>query len=167
MISVRMHPRLTLNSGSGTVLTRENKYKYRATGECDGRSEGGDECPVGAGGSNRGRRRQILNTLHHIPTGIDRSLDPNPILARIRPTLANRSHGVLTTEGTTAIRQLPSAPSSETDTSGDSGACQRAPVGDSLNDEQWSNDLSIPSSHETTRQRIGDPGKHEPESHPG
>jgi len=98
--------------------------------------------------------------------GIDRSLDPNLILARVRPTLTNRSHGVLTTEGTTATRQFPSAPSSErNDTSGDGGACQRAPVGDSLNHEQWSDDLTIPSSHKTTRPRIGDVGKHKPESH--
>jgi len=105
-------------------------------------------------------------TSHRIPMGIDRSLDPNLILARVRPTLTNRSHGVLTTEGTTATRQLPSSPNSErTDTSGDGGARQRAPVGDSLNDEQWSNDLSIPSSHETTHPRIGNVGKHEPEPH--
>ena len=90
----------------------------------------------------------MLKTLHLIPMGIDPSFDPNPILARVRPMLANRSHGVLTSEGTTAIRHFPPTPSSErTDSSRDSGARQRAPVGDSLNDEQWSNDLSIPPSH--------------------
>jgi len=67
------------------------------------------------------------------------------MLARVRPTLSNRSHGVLTMEGTAATRQLPSAPSSErADASGDSGARQRTPVGDSLNNEQRSDDLSIP-----------------------
>ena len=94
--------------------------------------------------------------------GIDRCLDPNPILARVRPTLANRSHRVLTTEDTTATRQLPSSPSSErTDGSGSSGPRRRTPVGDSLNDEQWSNDLSVPPSYETTGPRVRDVGKHE------
>ena len=104
-------------------------------------------------------------TSHRIPMGIDHCLDPNPILARVRPALANRSHGVLTTEGTTATRQLPSSPSSErTNASGDGGVRQRAPVCDSLNDEEWTDDLSIPSSHEAARPRIGDVGKREPES---
>ena len=96
---------------------------------------------------------------------IDRSLDPNPILTRFCPTLADSSHGVFARDGTTATRQLPSSPSSErTDTSRDSGARHRAPVSDSLNDEQRRNDLSIPPSCETTCPRIGDVGKHGPES---
>ena len=134
--------------------------------ESDGGSEGGDECPIGVGsGSDRGRRRQSLKTLHLIPTGIDRSVNPNPILARVCLKLADRSHGVCTREDTTAIRQPPAPKFERTGVSGDSSARQRAPVGDSLDDEQWSNDLSIPSPHETTRPRIGNVGKHGPESH--
>ena len=121
--------------------------------------------PIGAESDNRGCWRRIVKTSRRIPIEIDRSLDPDPIFTRVRPTLANRSCGVLIGEGTTTTRQLPSAPCSErTDPSGGSGAGQSALVGDSLNDEQRSNDLSIPSSRETTRPKIRDVREHEPES---
>ena len=63
--------------------------------------------------------------------------------------LAHRTRGVPTRNGSTTVRQLPSAPCFErTETSGDeSVARQGALIGDSLNDEQWSDNLSNPSLH--------------------
>ena len=73
----------------------------------------------------------------------------NRKLARVRPTLAHRPHGVLFGMDTVATRHLPPAPSSKrTGGSVDSSARQHALICDLLNDEQWGNDLSISSSHE-------------------
>ena len=76
--------------------------------------------------------------------------DCNPRkLARVHSTLIHGTHGVPTEGGTTLTRRLLSAPCFErTKMSGDEGiARQRALVGDSLDDEQWSEDLTNPSSH--------------------
>lgn len=61
------------------------------------------------------------------------------------PTFAHRIHRMLVGKGAAATRQLPSTSSFEcADASGgDSIACQRALVGNSLDDEQRSDNLSI------------------------
>ena len=98
-------------------------------------------------------------TLDLFQTGIE-SPSPNPNPANTRLMLVHKPHGVPTRESATAPRQSPLA-----ETSGsDSVAHQRVLVGDLLNDEQRSDDLPIPSSHETTHPRIGVMGKDEPES---
>jgi len=125
--------------------------------ESDGGSEGGYGSPVGAGSGDRGRRRRILKTLIHL---IRRSVESKPILARVRPTSANGSHGVHTREGITAIRQPPAPNSERTDVSWDSSARQRAPVGDSLNDEQWSNDLNLTENRDGQTPGCGVFGSH-------
>ena len=55
----------------------------------------------------------------------------------------HRTHVVPTGEGTAITRRFPLTPKLErTVTSGHDGfACQRVLAGDSLNDEQWGNDL--------------------------
>ena len=70
-------------------------------------------------------------------------------LARVHPALIHGTHGVPTEDGTSLTRRLLSAPCFErTKMSGDEGiARQRALVGDPLDDEQWSEDLTSPSSH--------------------
>ena len=91
----------------------------------------------------------------------ERGVDPNAKLVRALSILVRRVHGVSTGKGTTAIRRLPSAPEAEgTGVSGrDTGARQRALIGDSLNDEQWSDDLP---SHQTIMfQDRSAPGKKE------
>jgi len=78
---------------------------------------------------------------------IGRSLDHNLRLARVLS-----SHQILeasTKRGTIATCwfSLPLNIERTGVSSGNSVACQRAPIGDSLNDEQWSDHLSNPSSH--------------------
>ena len=74
---------------------------------------------------------------------IRHSLNPKP--AGAFPTPTNRAHGTPTRMVT--LRLL-LAPNFELiDTPGDDGVTrQRAPAGDSLNDEQWSDDLPNPPS---------------------
>lgn len=99
---------------------------------------------------------------------IDCSLNPNPELARTSSVLIHRTHGVPTTslESTTGSRRLPPAPGG-VELAGTSGgncvARQRVLVGDSLDDEEWSNDLSNPPSRQTTYQEAGAVGEYEPE----
>lgn len=83
---------------------------------------------------------------------IDRSLslDSNPELVRDLSILIRRTHGVPTRRDTaptapTAARCSPSAPKvKRTDICADGGtaAHKRALVGNALNNEQWSDDLS-------------------------
>ena len=57
----------------------------------------------------------------------------------------HRTHGVPIGEDSTTTRRLLSAPGSEAKTSRDNGvARQRALVGNSLDDEQWSDNLTNP-----------------------
>ena len=63
-------------------------------------------------------------------------------------------------EGAAAASEPPLAATSR----GNRVARHGALVGDPLDDEQRSDDLAIPSLHETTLLRIGVVGKHEPES---
>ena len=82
--------------------------------------------------------------------GIDGSLNPNPELAReVQPTSTHRTRGIPTRNGTATTRQFLSGSGSERTDSPrvDGVASQRALVGDSLNDEQWSDDLSDPPSY--------------------
>jgi len=81
--------------------------------------------------------------------GINHSVDCNPKPAYTRPLLANRPHGVPTKKGAAATFQLPLAPRFEPDgaSGGDTASCQRFLAGNSLNDEQRSDDLSDWSSH--------------------
>ena len=86
---------------------------------------------------------------------IDSGRDPNPEVARVVLSMhipMHRTHGVPTRHDA-ASRQLPSAPSLElTDLCGDNSITrQRVLVSDSLNDEQWGEDLS------TDVVRLGNP----------
>ena len=78
--------------------------------------------------------------------------------------VAHKPYGVSTGEGAaTAIRQLPSATlsSERAHTSGsDIVSRQCALFGDSMDDEQWSNNLSKTPSHSTTGPGIEVVGKH-------
>jgi len=79
---------------------------------------------------------------------ISRSLD-NPRFARIISIPSRRILGVTTMRRTNPTRRFPLPPSIEQTgvSSGDSVARERASVGDPLNNEQWSDHLSDPSSH--------------------
>jgi len=79
---------------------------------------------------------------------ISRSLDYNPMLARVVSVPSCQILGVTTERRTIATRQFHLPPSIERTSvsSGDSMARQRAPIGDPLNDEQWSDHLLDPSS---------------------
>ena len=61
---------------------------------------------------------------------------------------SSTTHGVPTRKGAITARQFPEAPGPEhTDTSGGDGVARQCGlVGDSQNDEQWSDDLSNSSS---------------------
>ena len=77
---------------------------------------------------------------------IDGGRDPNPEVARVVLSMhipMHRTHGIPTRHDT-ASRQLSSTPGFElTDLCGDNSlARQRVLVSDSLNDEQWGEDLS-------------------------
>jgi len=79
-----------------------------------------------------------------IPMEFERGVDPNARkLIRALPILIRRVHGVPAGKGATTVRRLSSAPEDErTGISGrDTVARQRVLIGDSLNDEQWSDDL--------------------------
>ena len=79
---------------------------------------------------------------------INRSLDPNRTLVRVRSVLIHRTREPHTSKSTATTRRHPLALSLKlTEMSGgDSIARQRAFIGNSLNDEQWSDDLSNPPS---------------------
>ena len=96
---------------------------------------------------------------------IDYSIFPKPELASgVYPALTHRTHGVPVRKGVTTIRQLPLVPIFEpvSASRGGGSAPQRALVGDSLNNEQRSDYLPNPSSHQTTHPKIGVTGKHQP-----
>ena len=67
----------------------------------------------------------------------NRCLNPNPRLASARSIFDRMTHGVPIWNGTATARRLPSGPGSERANTprSDSVACQRALVGDSLDDE--------------------------------
>ena len=115
-----------------------------------------------------GFRRPLVDLF---PKGVVCSFNPNLKLAGVRFTLIYRTRGVSTRNSTTPTRQLPSAFRLErTETSGDKTfARQCALVCDSMNDKQWTNDLSNPSSHlySATFLKIAVVGEHEPESEGG
>jgi len=96
-----------------------------------------------------------------IRTEIGRCLDHNPISIPSRRILeASRKRGTI------AICQLPLPPDIERTgaSSGDSVARQCTPIGDPVNDEQYSDHLSDPSSHWSTSPEVVVVGRHEPES---
>lgn len=72
-----------------------------------------------------------------------------------------QTRGIPTREGVTVVRRPPRAPGFErSDTPRDGGLTrQRAPIGNSLNDEQRSDDLPDPSSHETVYPKVVVMGK--------
>ena len=78
-------------------------------------------------------------------TEFECGIHPNAMIVRALSRVIHRAHREPTGKGPTAIRRLPSAPKVErTKISGhDTGACQRALVGDSFNDEEWSDDLQL------------------------
>ena len=75
------------------------------------------------------------------------SVNLSPSLARTCSPHIRRSHGVLTRKVSTAIWRPPSGPSLElAHVGGNDGiARQRALIGDSLDDKEWSDDLFNPS----------------------
>jgi len=77
---------------------------------------------------------------------VDRNLNRN--LVKVRPALACSAMGVATRKGNTPTGQLCAASSFErTNISRDVGvACQRGLPGNSMDNEQWSDDLSTPSA---------------------
>jgi len=81
--------------------------------------------------------------------GIDHSVDPNLKPARARPLLAHKPHGVPTKKGAAVNFQLPLAPKfgPAGASGGDVASRQRFLAGNSLNDEQRSDDLSNRLSH--------------------
>ena len=92
----------------------------------DGPEGGGKGSQPEQSGTNRGNHQILKNPSDLVLMEIDRSLDPN------------------TEKGTGTTRRLASTPKVErTGISTDDGvARQRALVGNSANDEQWSDDLS-------------------------
>ena len=78
---------------------------------------------------------------------ISRRLIPDLRFARVLPEHIRHTHVVPTRKGAPTTRQLSSGPNLErAEISGDdSAARQRILVGDPLNNEQWSDDLSGPS----------------------
>ena len=79
-------------------------------------------------------------------------IDHSPKLSRVLSIPIRKTHGVLTRKGTAASRQLPPTPNFElVEMCGDDNITrERALIGDSLYDEQESNDLSDFPSHQTT-----------------
>jgi len=80
---------------------------------------------------------------------IDRGLDPNIKFIRAPSITTHWAHGVRIGDDLTATRRPPSVPKVDrTDTPGGKAFTRQRPlIGDSLNDEQWSNHLR---SHQTT-----------------
>ena len=76
-----------------------------------------------------------------------RRFNPDLRFASVLPEHIHHIHVVPTRKGAATTCQLYSGPNLErAEISGDDSAVrQRVPVGDPLNDEQWSDDLSDPS----------------------
>ena len=121
-------------------------------------TEGGKKGLIGTGKSDSGKH-PISKAFSSTLTEIDRSLtlNLNPKVPRTRPTSIHRTRGALTRKDTTITRQLSSGPSIErTEMSGDDSVVRElALVGDSLNYKQRSDDLSNPSSRQTSVRRSG------------
>ena len=81
---------------------------------------------------------------------VDRSLDRDPKFTRPISMLLCKTHGVRTEWVTIATCRMPSGPN--VDRTGvsrdDCVARQRALVGDAIDNQQWSDSLSDPSSHQ-------------------
>ena len=137
----------------GKIEGRRYKNKYHEAG--NGQSEGGGKDPIIRANDGHGKR-QTAEILELALAEVGCSPNPNPKLARGHSTLVHRTHGVAIGKGTAATHQPPSALSfGLVDTSRDNGIVrQYAPVCDPLNDEQRSNDLSNPSSHDTASPMI-------------
>ena len=82
-----------------------------------------------------------------ISMGVDSDLNPHPKLARVPSMTIHRTHDIPVRESA-ATRQLPSASSVERADvpSGNGVARQRALVGNSFDDKQWSDNLPDPWS---------------------
>ena len=113
----------------------------------DGRSEGGGKGLIRVEDGNR--NPWVYLSLGIILMRIGRSLNLNPRFVRAHSMPIYRTRVVPVGKGTTATRRNLSAPSSERAemSGGESIARQRALVGNSLDDEQWSDDLFNPLSH--------------------
>ena len=83
---------------------------------------------------------------------IDRSLDRDPKFTRPVPMLLCETHRVCTKSATIATRRLPAGPNVDrtgvTVSRDDCVARQRALVGHTIDNQQWSDSLSDPSSHQ-------------------
>jgi len=93
-------------------------------------------------------------------TELDGGLDLGTKLTRARSILVHRVQSVFTRKGPTATRRLAPAPKVERTgvSGGDSVARQRTLVGDSLNDEEWCDDLSVVMSDNPVRRPQGGKG---------
>ena len=142
----------TLHTGYICIQTREKgPSKKNNRNKEDENEKGANESDDGPEGesSNPSRRGSGFKSRCFRPsmilTEIDRGLDPNIKLVRALSTLIHWVHGVSTREGPTisTTRRLPSVPKVDrTSVSGDdSFARQRPLIGDSLNDEERSDDL--------------------------
>lgn len=101
-------------------------------------------------GNSDHRRKKFLDLA--IPMEIDRSLDPGPKFTRALSILIHQIRGVRTGESAATVPRLPLTPGPErANMSGDYGVVRRrVSVGDSLDDEEWSDDLSNQCSRQTT-----------------
>ena len=102
--------------------------------------------PIKVENSNRNPSVYLGSDL--IQMRIGRSLIPNPKITRAHSKAIRRTHRVSVRKGNITCRH-PSGPNLERAEmpGGDSVARQRALIGNSLDDEQWSDDLYNPSSH--------------------
>ena len=103
--------------------------------------------PVAVEGGQIRKPSKSLTGLHRID--IDCCLDRNPKLATVLFIPTRRTHEGSTKRGIIPTRWLPLPPNVERTSvsSCNSATRQRALVGDSSNDEQWSDNLSDPPSH--------------------
>jgi len=128
----------------------------------------------GRGGANPGRGILTVEWVRSgKPSGvqaiwmeISRSLDYSPELARVVSIPNCRILEASTKRGTIVTRWSPLPPNFERtgQSSGESGARHRGPIGDPLNDEQRSDHLFNPSSHQTAGSEMVIVRRHEPES---
>ena len=115
------------------------------------------------GHSGNIRIRRSLD--HTVPVEIDRSLDPNFKLARVLSVAIYQTYGIHARRTTVRLSLFP-----KHDRIGIlgsyTGALQCTLVGDSSNNEQWSDGLPSISSH-CTGPEIAAMGKHKPEPQRG
>ena len=148
-------------TGDTRIRTRDryNKKEIKEWGPDNkkrGETTEGMPGQKGRGGAKPGRGTITVEGVRSgRPSGVairmetSRSPDYHPGLARVLSIPSRRIIEAGTKRDTTVIRRPSLSPNIEQSgaSSGDSGARQRTPVGDPLNDEQWSDHLYDPSLH--------------------